>query len=144
MFWSSCRVLGASWGPLGRLKSFWTPCGRVLGQTYVPKGGQDGAQMGAKVCQNRRQNGPKSKQKLRRKKKLLKIVLEPSWVDLGSSWVPPEGQNRAVAHTALVFLKIDVLKKSGLKRRLGPILGRFGSPKRGQNEGRGGSKKELC
>ena len=38
-------------------------------------------------------------------------VLEPSWTDLGSSWVPSWGQNRAVAHTALVFLKIDFLKK---------------------------------
>ena len=27
---------------------------------------------------------------------------------------------------------------------LGPILGRFGSPKGGQNEGRGGSEEELC
>ena len=38
-------------------------------------------------------------------------VLEPSWSDLGSSWVPSWGQNRAVAHTALVFLKIDFLEK---------------------------------
>ena len=38
------------------------------------------------------------------KKQILKIVLEPSWVDLGSSWVPPEGQIRAVAAVALVFL----------------------------------------
>ena len=32
-----------------------------------------------------------------RKKHLLKIVLEPSWVDLGPSWVPSWGQNRALA-----------------------------------------------
>ena len=38
-------------------------------------------------------------------------VLEPSWGDLGSSWVPSWGQNRAVAHTALVFLEIDVFEK---------------------------------
>ena len=31
------------------------------------------------------------------KRRLLKIVLEPSWVDLGSSWVPSWGQNRALA-----------------------------------------------
>ena len=45
------------------------------------------------------------------KRRLLKIVLEPSWVDLGSSWVPSWGQNRALARAALVFLKIDFLKK---------------------------------
>ena len=41
----------------------------------------------------------------------LGAVLERSWVDLGSSWVPSEGQNRAVAAVALVFLKIDVFEK---------------------------------
>ena len=41
----------------------------------------------------------------------LGAVLERSWVDFGSSWVPPEGQIRAVANTALVFLKIDVFEK---------------------------------
>ena len=46
----------------------------------------------------------------------LGAVLERSWVDLGSSWVPPEGQNRAVAHTALVFLKIDVCEKKVVLR----------------------------
>ena len=63
------------------------------------------------------------------KRRLLKIDLEPSWVDLGSSWVPPEGQNRAVAAVALVILKIVVFETSCLKRRLGPILGRFGGPR---------------
>ena len=32
-------------------------------------------------------------------------------IDFGSSWVPPEGQNRAVVHTALVFLNIGVFEK---------------------------------
>ena len=59
----------------------------------------------------------------------LGAVLERSWVDLGSSWVPPEDQIRAVAHTALVFLKINVFEKSGLRRRLGAILGRFECPR---------------
>ena len=45
-------------------------------------------------------------------------VLEPSWSDLGSSWVPSWGQNRAVAHTALVFLKIDVFKEGKRSRRV--------------------------
>ena len=42
----------------------------------------------------------------------LGAVLERSLVDFGSSWVPPEDQIRAVAHTALVFLKIDVFEKN--------------------------------
>ena len=41
---------------------------------------------------------------------ILKIVLKPSWVDLGSSWVPSWGHFRALARAALVFLKIDLLK----------------------------------
>ena len=45
------------------------------------------------------------------KGRLLKIVLEPSCVDLGSSWAPSWGQNRALARAALVFLKIDFLEK---------------------------------
>ena len=65
--------------------------------------------------QNRTQDGPKSKTKTKMKKEALEdhlgAVLERSWLDFGSSWVPPEGQNRAVAHTALVFLKIDVFEK---------------------------------
>jgi hypothetical protein len=84
----SWAVLGASWGPLGRLKSFWTQQGGAQGQTYVPKGGQDGAQMSTKLCQNRRQNGPKSKTKTKTKtdtfQDRLKAILEPSWADLGT------------------------------------------------------------
>ena len=108
---SSWAVLRASWGPLGRLKSFWTQQAPALGQTYVPKGGQDGAQMGAKVCQNRRQNGPKSKTKTKTKKEALEdrlgAVLGRSWVVLVPSW----GQNRALAYGGAHFLKIDRLKK---------------------------------
>ena len=95
---ASWIVLGASWailgglggilGALGSQKSFWTQQGPALGQTYVPKGGQDGAQMGAKVCQNRRQNGPKSKTKTKTKtdtfQDRLKAILGPSWADLGA------------------------------------------------------------
>ena len=62
----------------------------------APKGGQDEAKMGPKRHQNRCQ-------KRRRKKKLLKIVLEPSWVDLGSSWVPSWGHFRALPRAGARF-----------------------------------------
>ena len=80
--------LGGILGALGSQKSFWTQQGPARGQTYVPKGDQDGAQMGAKVCQNRRQNGPKSKTKTKTKKEALEdrlgAVLGRSWVVLGA------------------------------------------------------------
>ena len=40
----------------------------------------------------------------------LGAVLDRSWVDFGSSWVPPQGQIRAVAAVALVFLKIYIFE----------------------------------
>ena len=76
-------------------------------------------------------------QKRSRKKMVLKIVLEPSWADLGSSWVPSWGQNRAVAAAALIFSKIDVLEEKWCQDAcwddLGSIWvaqrGRLGRPK---------------
>ena len=45
-------------------------------------------------------------------------VLEPSWNDLGSSWVPSWGQNRAVAHTALVFFENRFFEEDKRSRRV--------------------------
>ena len=102
VFWRSWRVLEA----LGRLLG---GLGAVLGRHGSPrvnfvdfrasklrstpsfgrsKGGQDEAKMGPKRHQNRCQ-------KRSRKKMLLKIVLERSWVDLGSFWVPSWGPGSA-------------------------------------------------
>ena len=72
--------LGAVLSRLGSLKArrggvsypSWSSFGR-------PKGSQDEAKIGPK----RDQNGC---QKRRRKKKVLKIVLEPSWADFRSFW----------------------------------------------------------
>ena len=80
--------LGGILGALGSQKSFWTQQGGARGQTYVPKGDHDGAQMEAKVCQNRRQNGSKSKTKTKTKtdtfQDRLQALLGPSWTDLGT------------------------------------------------------------
>ena len=105
-----------------------------------PGGGQDEAQTGHKRDQNRCR-------KRSRKKKLFKIVLEPSWGDLGSSWVPSWGQNRVPMQGGARFLKIDIFEKKRSQEAtwddLEPILGRFGSPRGSQNESRGGSEEEL-
>ena len=87
--------LGRSWGHLGdpwvALSRFgllvagrW---GRLMFQKEAkmePKWEPKCAKIEDKTDQNRRQ-------RLRRAEKLFKIVLEPSWVDLGSSWVPSWG-----------------------------------------------------
>ena len=98
--------LGEPWTPLGgllgrlgrvlaRLRSSWVVKGQErairvdwIGDRGRPKGGQDEVKMGPKTDQNR-------SKKRRRKKKVLKIVLEPSWADLGSSWVPSWGPGNA-------------------------------------------------
>ena len=58
-----------------------------------------------------------------RKKHLLKIVLEPSWVDLGSSWVPSWGQNRALALGGARFFENRLFEENEGSRG---DLGRFG------------------
>ena len=77
----------------------------------------------------------------------MQTVLGPSRSDLGRFWVPSEGQNRAVAHTGLVFLKNHVLEQIGCQEAswvdLESIWGGFGSPKGVQNESRGGSEEKL-
>jgi len=95
VFWRSWGVSGGSWESLGRS---WGRLGSVLGGLMVvldflgdfrasvslrtlsfggAKGGQDEVKKRGKTDQNRCQ-------KPRRKRTLLKIVLEPSWGDLGS------------------------------------------------------------
>ena len=59
---------------------------------------------------------------------LLKIVLEPSWVDLGSSWVPSWGQNRAPAKGGAHFFENRLFEENEGSRgdfgRFGVDLGR--------------------
>ena len=76
----------------------------------------------------------------------LREVLGRSWVALGAILGRLGPQNRAVAHTGLVFLKNHVFEKIGCQEAtwvdLGSIWGGFGSPKGVQNERRGGSEEE--
>ena len=70
-------------------------------------------------------------------RRLLKIVLEPSWVDLGCRLgvkiVLP-------CRVALVFLKIDFLKKMKLQEATWAELGPTWVPKRVQNGAQEGAK----
>ena len=87
----SWALLGRSWGALGAL---WAALGaefknhqQVNAQNdrfWLPKGCPKGAKIDPKTDQNRRQ-------KSMRKKHMFKIVLEPSWDDLGSFWVASGG-----------------------------------------------------
>ena len=124
-------ALGASWGPLGRLKSFWTQQGPARGQTYVPKGGQDGAQMGAKVCQNRTQNGSKSKTKTKTKKEALEdrhgAVLGRSWVVLGAVLGP---QKPSRHYACRCFVNIHFFDVKTVRRRSWDQLWPTKAPKR--------------
>ena len=103
---SSSGHLGAisepSWAMLGPLGAILGPLGPLLGAPWVEdqnlidfgvdlgsqKWPQEGPKMDPKMVQNRHRN-------LTRYKMLSKTLLEPSWVDLGSSWVPSWSQNRA-------------------------------------------------
>ena len=50
------------------------------------------------------------------KRRLLKIVLEPSWVDLGSSWVPSWGQNRAPMQGGARFFENRLFEENEASR----------------------------
>ena len=95
----SWEALGGSGGRLGSilggLESPWVVKGRFRASKVLripsfggAKGGQDEVKMGPNTDKNRCQ-------KRCRKKTLLKIVLERSWVDLGSFWVLSWGPGNA-------------------------------------------------
>ena len=95
----SWDALGGSGGRLGSilggLESSWVVKGRFRASKalrslsfWEAKEGQDEVKMGPNTGQNRCQ-------KRSRTKMLLKIVLERSWVDLGSFWVPSWGPGSA-------------------------------------------------
>ena len=143
-------VLGASWGILGGLGGSWRHLGRSwgrLGRSWVglansrsflsqqvalvranwaPFGGQVGAKMAPKTDENRCQ-------KRSRKKMFLKIVLEPSWVDFGSSWVPSWGHVFDLGGAfKMVFETSPFCKHKVSRGDFGLFLGRFRDP-RGSN-----------
>ena len=58
--------------------------------------------------------------------------MERSWADLGPVLGAPEGQNRAVARAALVFVKIDVFEEKWSQDASWDDLGSIWVAKRGR------------
>ena len=126
-------ILGGSWAVLGRSWSdflsssifdrffdrFWSPKG-------CPKGGIWGAKTEPKTTQNRSKNHLEKRSRFR-------SLLRPSWDDLGpilaASWAVLGVKIVLWLQRRSFFQKSTFSNKSGLKTRLGAILGRFGSPK---------------
>ena len=126
-------LLGGSWALLGRSWSdllsssildrffyrFWSPKG-------CPKGGIWGPKTEPKTTQNRSKNHLK-------KRSPLGSLLRPSWDDLGpilaASWALLGVKIVLWPTRRSFFQKSTFSKRSGVKTRLGTILGRFGSPK---------------
>ena len=87
---------------------------------------------------NRHQNGtkndPKSKRKFKRKKNRSKTILDPSWGDLGPSWVPSwadlDLKIVLSPSVALVFLKNHFFDVKTVRRRLWDQLWPTKAPKR--------------
>ena len=141
--WAILGGLGGILGALGSQKSFWTQQGPARGQTYVPKGDQDGAQMGAKVCQNRRQNGPKSKTKTKTKtdtfQDRLKAILGSSWADLGTHLGSKKCVLPCVFHC---FLNMYFFDKVRCQEATWAELGPTWAPKRVQHGAQKRAKTE--
>ena len=112
-------ILGPSWTPPGPIPQVQTcPWGSIWEAKTAPKSIPKRS---------------KIERKIKTKKKRSKTILDPSWGDLEPSWVPSwadlDPKIVLSPRAALVFQKSTFLQKSCLKTRLGPILGRFGSPK---------------
>ena len=94
--------------------------------------------LGSKMEPGRLQNRC---QKLRRKKKVLKPVLELSWADLGSSWEPSWGREMGFRPGETTFREKSCFWKNKVSRDdLVPILGRFGCPRGSKMEAAEGQK----
>ena len=114
------EALGASGGALG---ASWEALGPLLGAPWVEdqnlidfgvdlgsqKWPQEGPKMDPKMVQNRHRN-------LTRYKMLSKTLLEPSWVDLGSSWVPSWSQNRAPMQGGARFFENRLFEENEASR----------------------------
>ena len=86
---------------------------------------------------NRHQNGtkndPKTKRKFKRQKRRSKTILDPSWGDLGPSWVPSwadlDLKIVLSPRAALVFLKNHFFDVKTVRRRLWDQLWPTKAPK---------------
>ena len=150
-FWPLGGSFLASWKPLGASWIFWVILGPArwgahppLGGFWSPKRSQDEAKFRPKTDQNRCQ-------KRSRRKKPLKIVLEGSWAGLGPilapSWPVLDVTEWGFLWGKVHSMKINVFTQDKASRRvLCPSwvdLSRFGSPKGGQDERRGGPKSNA-
>ena len=110
----------------------------ILVAKRVPKGRHLGTQNGA-------QDDPKSIKKSSQKTIAfgiaLKTVLGRSWADLGRILGALGGQNRAVAHTALVFSKIDLFEEKWCQDASWDDLGSIWVAKRGRLGGPKGTQE---
>ena len=83
--------------------------------------------------QNRSQNDQKSKRKIKRQKNRSKTILDPSWGDLGPSWVPSwadlDPKIVLSPRAALVFLKNHLFDVKTVRRRLWDQLWPTKAPK---------------
>jgi len=116
-------LLGAIDGPKDNQPNVSKNYARPSVGFWTHLGCQKGAKTDPKTTKNRSKNRLKKRSRFR-------TVLRPSWVDLGSILAPSCGPKNAPDTTpADVSRESTFSNKSGLKTRLGTILGRFGSPK---------------
>ena len=137
---SKTTVLDRSWVVLGRHGSF-----RVILESASPcEPRHFDAQRGAKMSQNRTQDGPTSKTKMKTKKDALEdrlgAVLGRSWVVLGAVLGPWRGSKHYVCRC---FVNIHVFEKRRRQEATWTDLGSIWATKRLQNGGRGGSESEM-
>ena len=89
---ASWGVLGGSWGIVGTRGTTFV----VLGSTGPASGAQPAPKRDPTWHPERKKKRTKTDNKNEdEKRRLLKIVLEPSWVDFGSFWVPSWGPGNA-------------------------------------------------
>ena len=112
-------ILGPSWTSPG-------PISTVQHSSRAPLGSHFGSQ-------NRSENDTKSKRKFKRPKHRSKTILDPSWGDLGPSWVPSwadlDLKIVLSPSVALVFLKNHFFDVKTVRRRLWDQLWPTKAPK---------------
>ena len=126
-------ILGGSWAVLGRSWSDFLSSSisdRFFDRFWSPKGCQKGAIWGAKTELKTTKN--RSKNHLEKRSR-FRSLLRPSWDDLepilAASWAVLGLKIVLWLQRRSFFEKSTFLNKSGVKTRLGTILGRSGSPK---------------
>ena len=125
--------MGGSWAVLGRSWSDFLSSSisdRFFERFWSPKGCQKGALWGAKTELKTTKN--RSKNHLEKRSR-FRSLLRPSWDDLepilAASWAVLGVKIVLWLQRRSFFEKSTFSNKSGVKTRLGTILGRSGSPK---------------